>query len=172
MLLWKRIVLALAILLTTACGRNDAVIDAPPTREAIWAAIQPQATRYKIDPAFIYALVAAESNFNPNARNGEARGLMQIQPAAWRAVSSEPYEPNVWSWRKNLEVGIDYLAYSRSYLHRKTTFSYPKLLAAFHYGLDYVEDRKFDVSRVPVPDNAIYRELWRGNLRPVESPRR
>ncbi len=142
----------------------------PPTRAEIWAAIQQPAARYRIDPAFIYALVAAESNFDPHAANGEARGLLQLKPAAWHAVSRDPYEPAVWDWRANLAAGIDYLAYSRSYLHRKTTFSYPLLLAAFHYGLDYVEERGFDVKRVPVPDNAIYCQLWAGNLAPVSPP--
>ena len=85
-------------------------------------------------------------------------------------VSTVPYEPAVWNWRTNLEVGIDYLAYSRSYLHRKTAFSYPLLLAAFHYGLDYVEDRNFNIDRIAVPANAIYRRLWAGDLAPVPVP--
>lgn len=157
----------LVVGLVVGCAPREAP---RPTRAEIWAAIQPQAERYKIDPAFIYALVAAESNFDPRARNGEARGLLQIKPGAWRTVSSELYEPAVWNWRTNLQVGIDYLAYSRSYLHEKTAFSYPKLLAAFHYGLDELERRNFDVSRVPIPDNEIYRALWRGNLAPVRPP--
>lgn len=169
-----RALLLLMCCFAPGCTRHEktvALASPPPTRAEIWAAIQPQAQRYRIDPAFVYALVAAESNFDPQARNGEARGLLQVKPAAWRAVSSAPYEPTVWDWRANLEAGIDYLAYSRSYLHRKTTFSYPKLLAAFHYGLEHLEARDFDASRVAVPDNAIYRELWRGNLTPVEVPK-
>ena len=157
-----------------ACERRAGPAGAaapPPSRVEIWAAIQPLAERYRMDPAFIYALVAAESNFDPRAHNGEARGLLQLTPHAWRTVSSAPYGPSVWNWRTNLEAGVDYLAYSRSYLHKKTTFSYPLLLAAFHYGLDYVEARRFDVSRVPVPASPIYQELWRGNLAPVPAPR-
>ncbi len=141
-----------------------------PTRGEIWAAIQPQAQRYRIEPAFIYALVAAESNFDPAARNDSARGLLQLKPAAWRTVSRVPYEPTVWDWRINLEVGIDYLAYARSYLHKKNAFSYPLLLASFHYGLDYVEDHQFDLRRIPVPDNPVYHQLWDGNLAPVPPP--
>ncbi len=152
-----------------ACSRHAP--EAPPTRAEIWTAIQPLAARYRIEPGFIYALVLAESNGDPRAQNGEARGLMQLKPAAWRTVALTPYEPDVWDWRANLVAGVDYLAYSRAYLRKKTAFSYPLLLAAFHYGLDYVEERKFDVSRVPVPDNAIYRELWRGNFTPVPPPR-
>jgi soluble lytic murein transglycosylase-like protein len=167
----RRTLIAILIAAFAACSRHESPpAGPPPTRAEIWAAIQPPAKRYDIDPAFIYALVAAESNFDPRARSGEARGLLQLKPRAWRTVSTVPYEPAVWDWRKNLETGIDYLAYSRSYLHKKTAFTYPKLLAAFHYGLDYVEERNFDASRVPVPDNPIYRELWRGNLTPVTPP--
>ena len=91
---------------------------------------------------------------------------MQPKPGAGRAVSAAPYETAVWDWRQNIEVGVDYLAYCRSYLHRKTTFSCPRLLPAFHYGISYLEARDFDVRRAPVPDNEIYRALWRGNLAP------
>ena len=160
-----------------ACGRHPAApvgsdlsTEPPPSRAEIWAAIQPLAERYRLEPAFVYALVAAESNFDVRARNGDARGLLQLKPRAWRTVSPVPYEPSVWNWRANLEVGVDYLAYSRSYLHKQNAFSYPLLLAAFHYGLDYVEDRRFDAGRVAVPENGIYRELWRGNLAPVRPP--
>lgn len=136
----------------------------------IWDAIQPLAARNQLPPAFIYALVAAESNFDPAARNGNARGLLQIKPLAWRTVSALPYEPGVWNWRTNLEVGVAYLVYSRAYLRTKTTFTYPLLAAAFHYGLDYVEDRSFLLWRMRAPDNPIYRELWSGNLVPVPPP--
>jgi soluble lytic murein transglycosylase-like protein len=158
--------------LVLGCSRreSESIPATPPTRAEVFAAIEPQAARYRLDPAFIYALVAAESNFNPRARNGEARGLLQLKPAAWRTVADAPYEPTVWDWRANLTAGIDYLAYTRAYLHKKDAFSYPRLLAAFHYGLDYVEDRRFDLGRIAVPDNEIYRQLWAGNLAPVPLP--
>ena len=150
------------LLMWAGCGRESARSEdrsPPPTRQEIWAAIQPLAERYRLDPALVYALVAAESNFDPRARRGEARGLLQIKPAAWRTVSKDGYEPAVWNWRTNLSVGVDYLAYSRSYLHKKSVFSYPLLLASFHYGLDYVEDRRFSIGDIAIPPNAIYREL-------------
>jgi soluble lytic murein transglycosylase-like protein len=157
--------------LVGGCARKEATAPDPATREAVWAAIQPLAGRYRLDPAFIYALVAAESNFNPAARNGEARGLLQLKPGAWRTVSREPYEPAVWAWRQNLAAGVDYLAWCRSDLHRRHKFSYPLLLASFHYGMDYVEAREFDLRRLDPPDSAIYRELWHGNLTPVPPPK-
>ena len=158
------------IILVAGCRRQSTATADPATHETVWAAIKPHAARYRIEPAFIYALVAAESNFDPTARNGEARGLLQLKPAAWREVSRVPYEPDVWDWRKNLEAGVDYLAWCRSYLHRKQKFSYPLLLAAFHYGIDYVEQRDFDLGRIEPPDNEIYRALWQSNLAPLAPP--
>ena len=154
-----------------ACGRDAR--PRRPSRTEIWAALQPLAARYRIEPAFVYALVAAESNFDPQARNGEACGLLQLKPAAWRAVSPEPFEPGVWDWRRNLETGVDYLAFLRHALQQQpaVTFSDPLLLAAFHYGLDYLAERNFDLARVPIPDNEIYRRWWRGDPRPLEPPK-
>jgi len=161
----------LIVACVTACGRRVAVDPVVrPTRAEVWAAIQPIAARYQLAPEFIYAVVAAESGFDPAAHHGDARGLMQLKPATWRTVSSLPYEPNVWDWRESLRVGVDCLASERARLHRKGAFSYPLLLAAFHYGPDYVEARDFDVRRIPAPAGPIYRELWSGNLAPVPPP--
>jgi soluble lytic murein transglycosylase-like protein len=142
----------------------------PVDRREVWRAIQRPAARYRLDPAFIYALVAAESNFDARARNGEARGLLQLKPGAWATVSAKPYEPTVWDWRASLETGIDYLAWCRHALHARSRFSERLLLAAFHYGFDYVESRDFDERRIPRPGHPTYRELWRGNLHPVPPP--
>jgi len=158
-------------LLASGCRRSDPVVADPATREAVWAAIQPLAARYRVEPSFVYALVAAESNFNATARNGEARGLLQLKPAAWKQVSRDPYEPTVWNWRTNLATGVDYLAWCRSYLHQRKKFSYPLLLASFHHGIDYVVERDFDLGRIDPPDNPIYRQMWQGNLSPVAPPK-
>lgn len=168
----SRVLLALLVgLLIGGCSQRGPELDAvPPTRAEIWAELQPIVERYRLDPGFVYAIVAAESNFDPRARRGDARGLMQIKPAAWSAVSIKPYEPTVWQWRENLAVGIDYLAYVRSSLHRQNRFSYPRLLAAFHYGPDHLEERNYDLDRLKPPPNDIYRQLWQGNLNPVPPP--
>ena len=142
----------------------------PVDRREVWRALQPQAARYRLDPAFVYALVAAESGFDARARQGEARGLLQLKPAAWATVSSRPYEPAVWDWRANLAAGIDYLAWCRHALHARGRYSEPLLLAAFHYGFEYVESNDFDARRIPIPASPIYRKLWEGNLQPVPPP--
>jgi soluble lytic murein transglycosylase-like protein len=163
----KPILLAVVVLVVLA---GCAVRREPVDRREVWHALQPQAARYRLDPVFLYALVAAESNFDARARQGEARGLLQLTPAAWAVVSPRPYEPTVWDWRANLEAGIDYLAWCRHALHARGKFSDRLLLAAFHYGFDYVEDRDFDERRLPRPSGSIYRELWAGRTRPVPPP--
>jgi hypothetical protein len=153
-------------------GRVPADLPAPlETRREIWAAIQPMAAAKGIEPGFVYALVKAESNFDPRARQGEGRGLMQIKPGTWRAVSSLPYDPTVWEGRANLSVGIDALAAIKQSLTARGVFSYPMLWAAYRYGLDYVEARGFELSRIPRPSDPAALELWSGAVQPLAPPR-
>ena len=156
----------LVLLLLAGCARRRDAVD----RAAVWRALQDPAARYRQDAAFLYALVAAESDFDARARQGEARGLYQLKPAAWAAVSSRPYEPTVWDWQANLETGVDYLMWCRHALHARGHYSERLLLATFHYGFDYVAARGFDESRIACPPGPIYRELWEGRLRPVPVP--
>lgn len=123
-----------------------------------------------LEPGFVYAIIRIESNFDPRARRGEARGLMQIKPGAWRAVSALPYEPAVWDWRTNLRVGVDSLASLKRTLEARGVFSYPLLWASFHYGLDYAAGRGFDMSRIDRPSDPIARRLWAGETDPVRPP--
>ncbi len=155
-----------ALLVTAGCVARRGPVD----RLEVWRAIQEPAARYQLDPRFIYALVAAESDFDARARQGDARGLLQIKPAAWATVSARPYLPTVWDWRANLETGVDYLAWCRHALHAHGYDSDRLVLAAFHSGFDYVEARGFDERRIPRPEHPLYRQLWDGNLQPLAPP--
>jgi len=114
--------------------------------------------------------VKLESNFNPRAKRGENRGLLQIKPRAWRSVSSLPYEAGVWDWRANLTAGLDGMLRMKRALEAKGVFSYPLLWASYHYGFDYVESRGFDMSRIPRPSDPIAYRLWSGELHPLAPP--
>jgi len=70
-------VLALVVMVAGCTIRRE-----PVDRHEVWRAIQQPAARYRLDPVFIYALVAAESGFDARARNGEAQGLLQLKPEA------------------------------------------------------------------------------------------
>jgi hypothetical protein len=166
----------LAVVLLSACAPRpgNAPVDSPDSlsaRRAIWEALQPMARENGIDPGFVYAIVKLESNFAPHARRGEARGLMQLKPGAWKAVTDIPYEPAVWEWRTNLRVGVGGLAAAKRTLEARGVFSYPLLWATFHYGLDYVAARGFDMSRIDRPSDPISRRLWSGEIRPVGPPK-
>jgi hypothetical protein len=124
-----------------------------------------------IDPLFVYAIVKLESNFDPHAKRGEARGLLQIKPRAWKAVSNLPYEAAVWEWRSNLTVGMDALAATKKALTEKGVFSYPMLWASYHYGLDYTAAHGFDMSRIPRPSDPISYKLWSGQVHPIGPPK-
>jgi hypothetical protein len=124
----------------------------------------------KLDPLFVYALVKAESNFDPHAERGEARGLMQIKPRAWRAASDLPYETVVWDWRSNLAVGMDALASLKRALAARGVFTYPMIWASYRYGLDYTAARGFDMSRIPRPSDPTSYKLWSGDVHPLAPP--
>ena len=133
--------------------------------------MQPLAAARGLDPLFVYALVQVESGFDPRAEHGENRGLLQIKPRAWRAVSSLPYETSVWNWRANLEVGMDGLAAIKRTLIEKGVFSYPILWASYHYGYDFVEGHGFDMSRIPRPSDPVSYKLWSGDEHPIPPPK-
>jgi hypothetical protein len=164
----------LTLLLAGCAPRAGEVPAEPPSslaaRREIWAAVQPLAARQGLDPGFVYALVKIESNFDPHAHRGEARGLLQLKPPAWQAVSALPYATQVWDWRTNLAVGIDALAGTKAALERKGVFSYPVLWACYHYGYDFVAARGFDLSRVPRPSDPVSRRLRSGEVHPVPPP--
>ena len=145
--------------------------DTPAARRQIWAAIQPLAAARDLDPLFVYALVRVESHFDPRAHHGENRGLLQIKPRAWRAVSNLPYEPAVWNWQTNLQVGMDSLVGMKGSLTEKGVFSYPLLWASYHFGYDYVASHGFDMSRIPRPSDPIAYKIWAGDVHPISAPK-
>jgi hypothetical protein len=167
----------LAVLALVACSPHKASSppetqgDAHSARRQVWEEIQPIAREYGIDPGFVYAIVKLESDFNPRARNGDARGLMQIKPRTWKLVSDVAFDPGAWDPEANLRVGIASLDSIKRRLAAKGVFSYPLMWAAFHYGFDYVEERGFDMSRIPRPSDPISRRLWSGEVHPVETPK-
>jgi hypothetical protein len=153
---------------------GDAPAELPTTVAAqreVWAALQPLAGRRGLDPLFVYAIVKVESNFDPHAQKGEAKGLMQIKPRTWRAITNLPFETMVWNWRTNLAVGIEDLASTKRVLTEKGKFSYPMLWASYHYGIDFTAAHAFDMDRVPRPSDAVAYKLCSGDIHPISPPK-
>jgi hypothetical protein len=69
-----------------------------------------------------------------------------------------------------MRVGMDGLVAIKRNLTAKGVFSYPLLWASFHYGLDYVAARGFDMSRIDRPSDPVSRRLWSGEIEPVRPP--
>ena len=59
-------------------------------RESFQKVVVKETQRYRLDPAFVAALIRAESNYDPNAISPKnARGLMQLMPSTARQLLSE-----------------------------------------------------------------------------------
>jgi hypothetical protein len=86
---------------------NDLGI-ADPLRAELALAIYELAPAYGLDPALVFEVVRAESNFDPRARSHKgALGLMQLIPATARRFGVEdPFEP-----LQNLRGGMAYLSW-------------------------------------------------------------
>ena len=167
---------AFAILVVAGCAPRpgDEPAGLPGTlgaRRAIWAEVRALSAERDLEPGFVYALVQVESGFNPRARRGDARGLLQLKPKVWASVSVAPYDKAVWDWRENLRAGSDYLAAMRRRLAARGHFSYRLLWAVYHHGYDYVEARGFDMERIPRPSDPVSFKLYSGDLNPVAPPK-
>ncbi|WP_257460209.1 lytic transglycosylase domain-containing protein [Archangium lipolyticum] len=93
-------------------------------------AVESEATRYKVSPFFVWAIMRRESAFRPEvASAADARGLMQVIPPTARAIAKQLAEPapapaELFSPSLNIKYGAWYL----SQLMKR--FSHPALAAA------------------------------------------
>lgn len=78
----------------------------------ILALVQKMAPQYQIDPQLALAIIAAESNFNPQALSPKnAQGLMQLIPeTSERFNVKNPYDP-----AQNIRGGLTYLRWLLAY---------------------------------------------------------
>lgn len=92
---------------------------------------------YGVDPAIVFAVIERESSYKENTvgDNGEAFGLMQIQPK-WHMERMLKLEvTDLMDPYQNLKVGIDYLAEMYELGDGSTRF----MLMAYNGGPDYAE---------------------------------
>jgi soluble lytic murein transglycosylase-like protein len=71
------------------------------------AIIHTAALKHKVPAAFVKSIVAAESNFDPNALSPKgAVGLMQLMPATAQEYGADPAIPE-----QNVDAGTQYLGW-------------------------------------------------------------
>lgn len=95
--------------------------------------IHQAATRHRIEPAMIKAIIMAESGFNPNAvSNRGARGLMQLMPQTAEALGvADVFDPH-----HNIDGGVRYFRQLLNHFQGDVTLA----LAAYNAGLQKVLD--------------------------------
>lgn len=99
-----------------------------------------------LDPYFVMAVIKTESNYNPTAHSGVARGLMQItdNTAAWIAekMGIEFHEDDIENPELNIKMGCYYLRYLSDMYSDRTL-----ILASYNAGMGnvskWLEDSRF-----------------------------
>lgn len=93
-----------------------------PYTDTVDEAIRLAAKESGIDVAVLRRFAYIESRYNPKAKNGSSRGLMQMQPAAWADASKyiilPPYKEAVWDALQNARAGAAYINNNRKVLTR------------------------------------------------------
>jgi soluble lytic murein transglycosylase-like protein len=111
---------------------NPELLATNAQQRKIMEIVQRVAPEYGIHPNLAYAIIRAESNFNPQAvspRN--AQGLMQLIPAtAARFNVSKPFDPE-----QNIRGGLSYLRWLMAYFKGQV----PLVAAAYNAGEGNVE---------------------------------
>ena len=98
-----------------------------PYRNEVLAA----ARRYSIPPALLFAIIHAESSFNPRAVSHKgAVGLMQLMPSTARWMAPGISRKQLFNPALNIELGARYLRY----LANRYNGDARKILAAWNAG--------------------------------------
>lgn len=97
----------------TAVGLAIQGTAAPGSRAAPYRSeVSAAARRYAIPPAFLLAIIHAESSFDPHAVSHKgAVGLMQLMPATARWMEPGVSRRQLFSPAVNIEIGARYLRY-------------------------------------------------------------
>ena len=86
----------------------------------------------KVDPNLIKKIIAQESSFNEKAKNGQGKGLMQLEPGAVKDMGVK----NVWDPKENILGGTKYI----SHLLKLYNEDVKNALYAYNGGMGNVDD--------------------------------
>ncbi len=110
-----------------------------PTRYSEY--VEPYAKENNVDPYMIYAIIKAESNFNPNVTSeSNAIGLMQLLEETAEEISNvvenkEMQTEDLYSPEVNIRLGISYYAYLLKHYKGNNVLA----LAAYNAGMGNVD---------------------------------
>jgi TPR repeat protein len=114
---------------------SEAYADLSPDKRAIAQAVVKAAPQFGIDPRLALAIVAAESNFQPEARSDkDARGLMQLISATAMRFNVR----NRFDIEDNLQGGLSYLRWLLAYYQGRVSLA----VAAYNAGEGAVDRYK------------------------------
>jgi soluble lytic murein transglycosylase-like protein len=105
----------------------DPFADLEPSKRKIADLVTRVAPRYAVDPRLALAVIAAESNFDPNAHSDkDARGLMQLIPETAARFNVR----NAFNLGENLRGGLTYLRWLLAYYRGEVALA----VAAYNAG--------------------------------------
>ena len=129
----------------------DPFADLPPDKQKIAQLVTALAPSYTVAPRLALAVIAVESNFDPNAQSRKnARGLMQLIPD----TATRFRVKNIFDTRDNLRGGLAYLRWLLSYYRGEVALA----AAAYNAG-EAVVDRYRGVPPYPETRNYVERVL-------------
>jgi TPR repeat protein len=112
---------------TARADEAEAYADLPPDKRRVAEMVVKAAPQYAIDPRLALAIVAAESNFQPEARSEkDARGVMQLIAATAIRFNVR----NRYNVEDNLQGGLSYLRWLLAYYQGNVTLA----VAAYNAG--------------------------------------
>jgi soluble lytic murein transglycosylase-like protein len=130
---------------------SDPFADLPPDKQKIAQLVTALAPAYQVAPRLALAVIAIESNFNPNAQSPKnARGLMQLIPD----TATRFRVKNIFDTRDNLRGGLAYLRWLLSYYRGEVALA----AAAYNAG-EAVVDRYRGIPPYPETRDYVQRVL-------------
>jgi TPR repeat protein len=112
---------------TAQASDADVYVDLPADKRRIAKMVVKAAPQFAIDPRLALAIVAAESNFQPDARSDkDARGVMQLIAATATRFNVR----NRFNVEDNLQGGLSYLRWLLSYYQGRVALA----VAAYNAG--------------------------------------